>query len=327
MLIFALVFTLCGCSLIDQWLEVNEEESITPANPHVVADYGNGIYFFWDDFCLSLTNGDLIFAFSNFNDLNGYDFQVTEWLAEADTMQLKLSGVRREVDPDTLAESVYYCKVSIQYVSTPFSSVSYASFWPEAATLQPIHETSTQKMVQVDGTLALLCETPNENTLTAQLTSYWMDETGAENTIDLFADGGTADSEQELIRLMINDSLTILSNPTQQQQIENIPSSLCFWTKELALQFPCTQLKKVANGVVEWTAADEAGTVQNYTLMRDYVEEGAESPTAAIEFYQANKAAADPKQTEEIGTALVAYQDYYLIYDSLTNQLYRLYIQ
>ena len=93
--------------------------------------------------------------------------------------------------------------------------------------------------------------------------------------------------------------------------------------------FPCETLLQVKDGELIWTCT-ENGEKVTYRLMRDFAETLPENevapPLSAEATYLVEKEIADKEMAEKYGTPIVPYRNFYIFYDSITKQVYRLYI-
>lgn len=330
-----LAVSMCGCSYIDAWLEEEEKIVITPADPHAVADYGDDVQYFWDEFQISNRDGSIILNLTGLGEFSGYDFQVDEWYADASTLRLALTGVIEETDVETDTVIRSYCSLTLHYRpdlrSAAISEGMYSSAWPDAQNFETLSDNNVRTMVRAGTALGALIKT-EQGAVVATLQPYRFNETGEKVPIDLLSDSGLDAEVRTMMIALVTQKLSVTMNPTEQEKTEQIPTSICFWTKDLALIFPCTFLSSVAEGKAEWIAVDEAGKTTSYSVLRDFAEgetpppaEGEEAQPTALEYYQANVDQADKELTEACGTEMVPYEDYFLFYDSVTHQLYRLY--
>ena len=329
-----LVLSLCSCSYIDKWLEEEEVVVITPATPHAAADYSGGIFYFWNDFSLVTADNRVVLRFSDLDELSGYDFSVDEWYADSSSLRLALTGVISERDLETDLTIKRYCDLNVEYRSDlKFDSIStstYTTLWPENTTLDTLSSNDQRIMLRLDTQMVSLVRIPTGGTVLLSLQPYAFSETG-DKVLYTLANNPTLDTEiRTVMNFLATKHLDWTIDPTETQQTEQIPTSLCFWTKELALQFPCTFLSSAANGTLEWLYKDaETGKTQRFTLTREPIAVGElpEGTLSSLEYYQTNLAKADQKLSEAYGATLVPHDDHYLFYDSITHQLYRLYVQ
>lgn len=326
-LALTLALSLCGCSWIDRFLEVEEKVTLTPATPHAVADYTTEPLYFWDTFQIGTVNGDVVFCFTGWENLAEYNMQITGLNVGEEGIELTAvgtvegSGDRKET-----------CKLKLTYdPKLKYSSIteeSYKELWGEKLTYTEEDKNASYTLVLAGNGLNGICNVGNGGSLIAEITLTYQ-ASGKEKTYNLSSNEDMKATAKQIVTAILGDNLEIKLNPTDDEKYELIPSKLCFWTEELALMFPCETLLQVKDGELIWTCT-ENGEKVTYRLMRDFAETLPENevapPLSAEATYLVEKEIADKEMAEKYGTPIVPYRNFYIFYDSITKQVYRLYI-